>query len=79
MCKCSAALGLSVTSEETAYSVISIPVNMGTELCWDLEEKDIKELQFHAQEFTSKDFMELESHRIKSGVIEQHEAEQPKS
>jgi len=40
----SSALGVSVTSEETADSVISIPVNMDTELCWDLEEKDIKEL-----------------------------------
>jgi hypothetical protein len=33
-----------MTSEESADSVIRIPINMGTELCWNLEEKDIKGL-----------------------------------
>jgi hypothetical protein len=33
-----------MTSEQTADLVINIPVNMGRELCLDLEEKDIKRI-----------------------------------
>jgi hypothetical protein len=33
-----------MTFEETADLVISIPVNMGRELCLELEEKDFEDL-----------------------------------
>jgi hypothetical protein len=44
MCKYISALGLSMNSEQTADSVIIIPMDMSRKLCLDLEEKDIKEL-----------------------------------
>jgi hypothetical protein len=65
--------------EETADSLISILVEMGMKLYISLEKDDFQELlEYHTQEFSNEDSIELESHRVGDEITEDwQEADNP--
>jgi hypothetical protein len=57
--------------EETADSLISNLLEMGMKLCVSLEKDDFQELlEYHTQEFSNKDIIELGSQRVGNGITE---------
>lgn len=57
--------------EETADSLISKLLEMGMKLCISLEKDDFQQLlEYHTQEFSNEDFIELESQRVGNEITE---------
>jgi hypothetical protein len=65
--------------EEIADSLISNLVEMGMKLYVSPEKDDFQELlEYHTQEFSSEDFIELESQRVGDEITEDwQEADNP--